>query len=93
MIDDATTHDYRKANCRQGHSVALWTSTDGGHTAQLCGWGFGLDAGHFLLLSNGNGGETRYRIDAVRYFAMPADMWKADLSFAPRNATPAEAGV
>jgi hypothetical protein len=56
-----------------------------GHRLQLATWSTPTpDEGDWLLLSNGEGGTTRYRAEGVRYCGNPRDMCFVEASFAPR---------
>lgn len=75
-----TTHDYRDRYW--GHDYAILTVN--GMTIHLAGWGFGISAGDYILLTHSKG-EARYQIDTIRYDGDPPDMWYADATFAPRT--------
>lgn len=76
------THDYTERY--RGHDYTFDTK-DRGQTAHGIGRGHDLEDGDFLLLQNGEGRATRYRIVRVDYYKDPPDMWNADLVFAPRS--------
>jgi len=80
----SNTHDYTNAHRGFGHDITYRPLDEKGIRLGATGWGAGLKAGNFVLLSNGNG-ETRYQVESISYFADPADMWKAVLVFAPRQ--------
>lgn len=77
------THDYSKR--RWGHDCTFETD-DNGLTAHSVGWGVGLSEGDYILLEHKGSpnGSSRYRIEKIKYFRDPPDMWSADLVFAPR---------
>lgn len=80
------THDY-VAPLVAGHDYTF-EPLDGGLRARMSGWGAGLRKGDYLLLGapkHAPTRTTRYRITKVEYCADPADMWFADVSFAPRQ--------
>lgn len=74
-------HDYTARYW--GHDYTF-DPKDGGMKGRMMGWGHGIEAGHFLIIQNGEA-ATRYRVDAIRYMGDPPDMWSADVSFAPRK--------
>jgi len=82
MSATAVTHDYRDARRGWGHDLGYEPLP--GDRLRAYGWGEGIKAGDYLLLSNG-AGETRYAVDEIRYCRDPVDMWFATLSFAPRS--------
>lgn len=81
ILSRETTHNYTLRY--PGHDYTF-TPSDGGQRGRMTGWGLGLQRGDYLLLDN-DGAPTRYRIDSVRYFSDPRDMWSADVTFAPRE--------
>ncbi|MFI5297364.1 MAG: hypothetical protein ACHREM_04640 [Polyangiales bacterium] len=83
----AKTHDYTKQTW--GHDCTF-TPLDSGTRGFAVGWGLGLSAGDFILLPN-RGETTRYKIETIAYHRDPPDMWRAELSFAPRP--PAREGM
>lgn len=83
---DAKTHDYRNARRGWGHDLVMLNVSPDGQNIKAMGWGNGIRAGDFMLLSNA-GGETRYKVEEVNYKGAPSDMWKASLAFAPRQTT------
>lgn len=76
-----TTHDYQRRYW--GHDYNF-TPIDKGMKGRATGWGAGIKKGDFLILQQEPHG-TRYKVDAIKYFSDPSDMWSADLSFAPRQ--------
>lgn len=83
LICEPNTHDY--TNCSWGHSVEILKVECEGQKLRACGWGNGIKDGDYILLKN-EGGATRYQFSKVDYSRGPADMWFADLQFAPRKA-------
>lgn len=77
------THDYRNAARAWDHDITYRPAP--GDQMDASGWGHGIAAGDYLLLSNGDS-DTRYCVDFITYHRDPPDMWKAVLSFAPRPA-------
>lgn len=81
------THDYTDSRRRWGHDLTYHPS-ENGLVLSAMGWGRGLVAGDYILLTNkgapGGSSTTRYQIETVRYNRDPADMWRATLRFAPR---------
>lgn len=84
------THDYTKDRRGWGHDL-IFKPIDGGQQADATGWGSGIEAGDFMLLSNGND-ATRYYVESVTYYRDPPDMWQAKLWFAPRPSTCPDCG-
>lgn len=82
-INAIPTHDYTTRGW--GHDYSVREVIEGGKELTMYGWGYGLNKGDYLLLQDGKGGATRYRIREVSYFNDPRDMWSADVSFAPRS--------
>lgn len=78
------THDYTNAHRGFGHDITYRPIDSLGRTLHATGWGAGIKKADFILLTNG-AGETRYMVDSITYFADPADMWNAQLLFAPRQ--------
>jgi hypothetical protein len=81
-MSEPETHDYTEGTW--GHDYTIRAVIDGGRRLLLTGWGEGVRRGDFILLDN-KGRSTRYRIDAIEYDRDPPDMWKATVSFAPRQ--------
>lgn len=83
----SVTHDYRYDERGWGHDLAV---TPDGLNLRATGWGpragGPMRVGDFVLLSNGPGQETRYRIVSISYYLNVRDMWRADMVFAPRPA-------
>lgn len=75
------THDYRNHKRRLGHDLAYNVLPD--DCLAATGWGHGLKAGDYILLSNEDS-DTRYSIVKIKYYSDPTDMWQAKLQFAPR---------
>jgi hypothetical protein len=76
-----TLHDYRNSVRGFGHDLAYRPLP--GDRLVATGWGYGLKAGDYILLSNGPD-DTRYSISEIEYYSDPPDMWKATFTFAPR---------
>jgi hypothetical protein len=77
-----TTHDF--TTCRgYGHDYTF-EPINGGQRGKVFGWGRGVRPGDYLILSNSDG-STRYVVDAIRYYPDPPDMWRAEVTFAPRS--------
>lgn len=83
----ARTHDYTKRDW--GHDFTFDPGR-GGLEAKMMGWGFGIQEGDYLVLPHSKGDTTRYRVARIEYYRDPPDMWRADVTFAPR--TKAEKG-
>ena len=81
------THDYRDGHRGWGHDITYRPCDRGGRGTRLnaSGWGCGIAAGDYILLSNGDA-DTRYSVHEISYHSNPADMWRATLKFAPRKA-------
>ena len=75
------THDYTKRGW--GHDY-IFEPIDEGLKGSMMGWGYGLEAGDYLIIQNGTD-STRYKILSVEYLSNPQDMWKASVEFAPRQ--------
>ena len=78
------THDFSLTY--KGHNYNILDLEEGGLKGKLCGWASGISQGDFLILKNGSS-TTRYLVDSIRYERDPADMWFAEVSFAPRDFT------
>lgn len=78
------THDYSGNNRYWGHDYTF-EPHKGGRRGRAMGWGHGIRKGDYLILDNGPGETTRYRVMNIGYFPDPPDMWKAELKFAPRE--------
>lgn len=76
-----TTHDYTDRGW--GHDYTIHTIHDGGQRLSVSGWGDGIQEGDYLILKNGERG-SRYVVSSISYYDDPSDMWKAELTFAPR---------
>lgn len=75
------THDYTVRHW--GHDYTF-DPIDGGMKGTMMGWGRGIVSGDFLLIQNG-ADSTRYKVENIEYKRDPADMWSADVTFAPRR--------
>lgn len=75
------THDYQRGGW--GHDYTF-TPINGGVKGTATGWGQGIKKGDFLILRQPPHG-TRYKVDSIKYFSDPTDMWSAELTFAPRQ--------
>ena len=78
-----TTHDYTERMRGWGHDYTF-SPRRGGLEGYMQGWGTGIKAGDYLLLQNGTG-STRYKVNSIRYYMDPEDMWEAEVKFAPRS--------
>ena len=81
-MSDKKTHDYTDRGWGRNYNIT--DIQNEGMEVSLCGWGNGITEGDYILLKNGSG-STRYRIDEIKYFSDPRDMWSAAASFAPRD--------
>ncbi len=75
------THDY--TNRHWGHDFYISDVMEYGEQLLVGGWGKGIKAGHYLILPNGES-STRYKVKSIEYHRDPADMWSAEVTFAPR---------
>jgi hypothetical protein len=82
-----TTHNYGPGHRRWGHDVTVVAVN--GVSLKATGWGSGLKSGDFVILPNAKNpsGVSRYRIDLVRYYQDPPDMWSAELTHSPQEVT------
>lgn len=78
-----TTHDFTTRR-GYGHDYTF-EPIDGGWKGKVFGWGYDVKVGDYLILPNGDL-STRYVVDTVKYYPDPPDMWRAEVTFAPRNA-------
>jgi hypothetical protein len=74
------THDYTFRG--PGHDF-IFTPINNGLKGDMSGWGLDIKQGDYLILPN-NGKSTRYRVDNIKYYSNPSDMWSAQVSFCPR---------
>lgn len=81
------THDYTAVR-GAGHDYTF-TPLKGGLFGEAMGWGNGIQKGDILLLRNPKNpdGKAAYRVEEIKYFSDPPDMWSAKLSFVPRTRT------
>ncbi|MFD8771390.1 hypothetical protein [Streptomyces sp. NPDC059916] len=89
------THDFGPGHRGWGHDYSINKVRDGGQHVDASGWGHDgtlIQEGDYLLLTAPDGKRTtRYQVTAIQHLMDPADMWHADLRFAPRTyATQAE---
>lgn len=77
------THDYSVRTW--GHDYVYKPLDEKGLTADMMGWGCGIEAGDYLIIRSGQGGTTRYQVASIEYYANPNDMWNAKVTFAPRT--------
>lgn len=77
------THDYSVPGW--GHAVSVLSVEKDGQEIRVSGFGHGVTRGDYLILPDGEGGTTRYRVMRIRRMIDPADMWFADLTFSPRQ--------
>jgi len=75
------THDY--SNRYWGHDYTF-TPIDKGMKADITGWGYGIKKGDYLILQNGPNETTRYKVDSIKYYGDPSDMFNIKATFAPR---------
>lgn len=76
------TIDYTKRGW--GHDYTF-DPIDHGLRGDLVGWCTPLpEVGDYLLLKN-KGGSTRYRVESVRGYGTPPDMYRATVVFDPRR--------
>lgn len=75
------THDY--TDPIWGKNYTIIAIHNEGQELRVCGWGFGIEAGDYILFET-EGGTTRYQVKAIEYKVDPKDMWAAVLTFAPR---------
>lgn len=80
------THNYTNAHRYWGHDIHWRLLDSKGQRLDAGGWGGGIKQGDFLLVTNpGNGYETRYQVESIKYYADPADQWSAVLTYSPRT--------
>lgn len=85
MIKESKTHDYTSHNRRWGHDI-YFTPKNKGMELDAGGWGYGINKGDFILLTNRKDNSiTRYQVDSIKYEGNPSDMWRGVLKFAPRQ--------
>ncbi len=81
-----TIHDFSRPGW--GHAVHIMGIIDGGLKLRVMGHGGTAGrlpvAGDFLILPN-EGQTTRYQVKSCEAMRDPADMWRAELAFAPRE--------
>jgi hypothetical protein len=82
-IPMSVTHDYTKLGW--GHNITFISIQPDGMRAAVIGFGNGVQAGDFLVLSDGRGGTTRYLVTRWKQ-RRPSDCWSAEIEFAPRAA-------
>lgn len=78
----SATHDYTRATW--GHALTFMQVEPDGRKANVLGFGSTVREGDYLLLANGPGETTRFRIAKLKWLR-PSDHWKADIEFAPRQ--------
>lgn len=76
------THDYTQL--RWGHNIEFIHISEDGRHARVVGFGHGVCQDDFLVLANGPGCTTRYRITQFEH-RRPSDCWRAHIEFAPRG--------
>ena len=77
-----TTHDYTRATW--GHALTFMQVEPDGRKANVLGFGATVREGDYLLVANGPGETTRFRIAKLKWLR-PSDHWKAEIEFAPRQ--------
>ena len=75
-------HDYRAPTRGWGHDYHLNPDPDP-NTTRIGGWGTGLTAGDYLLLSHPDGGEAFYAITDLEYTSNVLDQWFGRAVFLP----------
>ena len=78
----STTHDYTRATW--GHALTFMQVEPDGRKACVMGFGATVREGDYLLVANGPGETTRFRIAKLKWLR-PSDHWKAEIEFAPRQ--------
>jgi hypothetical protein len=82
------THDFGPGRRCWGHDYSISKVEDRGQRVRASGWGHGgrlIKEGDYLLLeARGGKRATRYLVEKIQHLMDPADMWHADLVFAPR---------
>ena len=78
----SATHDYTRATW--GHALTFIQVEPDGRKANVLGFGATVREGDYLLVANGPGETTRFRIVKLKWLR-PSDHWKADIEFAPRQ--------
>ena len=78
----STTHDYTRMTW--GHALTFARVEPDGHKATVLGFGATVREGDYLLLANGPGETTRFRVSKLKRLR-PSDHWKARIEFAPRQ--------
>jgi hypothetical protein len=79
---DHKTHDY--THRYWGHDYNILQILEQGYRLEMMGWGNGIRPGDYLIIANKDN-TTRYKVDTIKYYSDPPDMWAAKLSFAPRR--------
>lgn len=75
------THDY--TNRSWAHDFHISEVMEKGKRLRMGGWGKGIKSGDYLILPNGES-STRYKVKTIKYQRDPSDMWRAEVTFAPR---------
>jgi hypothetical protein len=81
------THDFSRKTRTWGHDYSINKIIDGGLKLNVMGWGFNIKTGDYIILDNKDAKynkTTRYKVTQIGYTTDPADMWFAELEFAPR---------
>lgn len=58
-----------------GHDFTYRPNNDDPMVLHITGWGLGINTGDVMLLTGPTGGISPYRVESVRYFWDPKDMW------------------
>lgn len=86
IIEASETHDFTRRGW--GHDYFIQQVFDHGERLKVGGWKQGIAKGDYLILVDARDGNTRYRVEEIRYTGSPKDMWFATLRFTPRGKRP-----
>ena len=78
----SNTHDLSAREW--GCDYSIQEIRDDGYSISLSGWTEGIEDGDYIIIRNGDG-TTRYKVDSIRYYSDPKDMFSAEASFSPRE--------
>lgn len=72
---ESQVHDYRKGHRGWGHDCTYRPDDNDPMVLHVTGWGRGIEEGDVMLFTGPTGGTSPYKVESLRYFWDPKDMW------------------
>lgn len=78
LEDGNVVHDFRPHKVCWGWVVTFWKTNE--NNIDILGVGKGLKEGHYLAVVHKGYGDRAHKIESIKYYSNPTDMFTAQLS-------------